>query len=117
MEQARFKEITESQKRFVDYFKSLFDDYDDFLASGGIDLAPSPESVRPGIAPSCETCRFWLQLHEQQGACRRFPPSATMGGAQYFPRIEASGWCGEFKPILVEREQGGQAEKPNEAKV
>ena len=88
------------------------------VASVSTTASPSPESVRPGIAPRCGTCWYF----GEQSICQRFPPVVVSSGLSgwvqtYFPVVARESWCGEFKPILAEREQGGQAEKPNEAKI
>lgn len=49
----------------------------------------------------CETCRFFQQMEEDYGICRRFPPVEVAGGKYedtgfpfVFLRID---WCGEWK--------------------
>lgn len=53
----------------------------------------------------CGKCCFWRNRRsvmvgenamKEYGECRRNPPS-TNGHEVYFPRTEASVWCGEFR--------------------
>lgn len=62
-------------------------------------------------APTCGTCRFWIDLGNER-LCRRYPPQAVFipasaSGAtitqphtlSFFPGMQASGWCGEHRPV------------------
>ena len=55
----------------------------------------------------CKSCKFFLSVDDNQGACRRFPatPIAAHDGGVYshFPIMLNDGWCGEFK-----QEEGGE---------
>ncbi len=145
----------------------------DILASGSTAAAPSLESVRPGIAPSCNTyasadewraeavrrfgpdpmdwrfvcpsCGYealvsdWKAVGAKEGEIAfscigrhmktsreafgekgRGPCNYAGGGLFAINPVSIEGrkfnvFAFASKPILVEREQGGQAEKPNEA--
>lgn len=58
----------------------------------------------------CQNCKFFLhQKLTQQGACRRYPPTAMimpMGNQlsviAQFPEMKVEGWCGEFKPGILD---------------
>jgi len=52
---------------------------------------------------NCGTCRFAFPMENGEYLCRRFPatPIVTEGHIlAHFPRMHASGWCGEYKPRL-----------------
>lgn len=45
---------------------------------------------------SCATCKYF---GEEDGICRRFPPTRLMFGpasVTQFPKVKSSEWCGEF---------------------
>ena len=68
------------------------------------------------MAIKCENCRFWEQINDEGGNCKRYPPTATafpvqlaariqvgnrLGPAQFMdvisrPKTKPDDWCGEF---------------------
>ena len=51
---------------------------------------------------ACDHCSFFKPVGSQ-GECRRYPPSADMGGV--FPIVEKLSWCGEFQVISATVEE------------
>ncbi|AEJ01312.1 hypothetical protein Nit79A3_1480 [Nitrosomonas sp. Is79A3] len=49
----------------------------------------------------CKSCKFFLGIDDEQGFCRRFPPTPIPGKDDaiysHFPMMLNDGWCGEFK--------------------
>ena len=63
---------------------------------------------------SCGSCKFFMGVVENQGVCRRYPPTvlahptavdAKSGQpivAFFFPGMSATqGWCGEYQRALI----------------
>lgn len=57
--------------------------------------------------PCCGTCRFWLNTG-LESVCRARRPCAMLLPASgfegprtvsFFPPMQATGWCGEHKPV------------------
>lgn len=54
--------------------------------------------------PTCETCKFWYRLDDEEGMCRRYPPFTVRTDpnigmdAFTFPATSMSEWCGEHQP-------------------
>ena len=50
---------------------------------------------------NCQTCKHYLPTNEEQGLCRRYPPTVFLlsDGAttSCFPSMMAEGSCGEHK--------------------
>lgn len=61
-----------------------------------------------GEADRCETCRFMYTggpFDRSYGQCRRFPPVVTERDPTCFPEVRDADWCGEYQPLLQERNQ------------
>ena len=64
------------------------------------------------IKESCETCEFWNWIGKEGlpglprtvAQCRRHAPTALMPIGEGWPSTSSADWCGEFSPILFERE-------------
>ena len=53
------------------------------------------------MADTCESCRFGQQedLRRGWGKCRRYPPKVySHNPSGNWPVVDASDWCGEYKP-------------------
>lgn len=62
------------------------------------------EAVKPVELPAecCKKCKFFMSESDDQGICRRNPPTplaGMQGIVSFFPSMLNSGWCGEFAPI------------------
>lgn len=77
-----------------------------------------PNSVnRIGGLMNCKHCFFWLEEGEEQGLCRRNPPTviSCVGGTcpelsteieTVFPATSEDDWCGEWQKAEDERIKG-----------
>ena len=45
----------------------------------------------------CDTCQYFLGQPNQDGECRRYPPSAV---GRIPIRVRPEHWCGKFMPAL-----------------
>ena len=60
---------------------------------------------------TCATCKFMAAAGNGLNVCKRFPPPAPAfsvppGGAQSWPLVSVSDWCGEYAPTANKSEQG-----------
>jgi len=65
---------------------------------------PKLEAVKPAELPTecCKKCKFFMAESDDQGICRRNPPTpiaGMQGVIAFFPSMLNVGWCGEFAPI------------------
>ena len=52
---------------------------------------------------TCSTCQYFLKQTDEQGLCRRYPPTLFLrtdeSTVSLFPPMLNEGWCGEHKEI------------------
>ena len=63
-----------------------------------------------GEADRCETCRFWARDPNAHGNtkifdCRRHAPMFHGVYRTHWCQTRAEDWCGEYQPLLQERNQ------------
>ena len=61
---------------------------------------------------TCEGCRFWHQAEstDQNGKCRRYPPSVIIAHCLVRPTMAADNFCGEWRDKSITPEQEQRAE-------
>lgn len=70
-------------------------------------MVNNEDNMTQDVVLSCKNCYFYLQVDEQKGECRRYPPqivpptSYTPPGdwesIGNWPVVYTYMWCGEFK--------------------
>lgn len=50
------------------------------------------------LEQKCENCFYWFKQSENEGQCRRYPPTVYQSYTTIcgFPITEKEIWCGEF---------------------
>ena len=61
---------------------------------------------------TCEQCRFWHRAKptDQNGQCRRYPPSVIMTHGLVRPTMAGDNYCGEWRDQSITPEQEQRAE-------
>jgi hypothetical protein len=89
------------------------------IEAGQMPVVADALSRRSPVAERCDTCRLWRRLTAESGECHALAPHPVLydplmmppagGWRVAWPVTEAGTFCGEWSPLPVRPQEGGQA--------